>query len=487
MSTTTLSGIAPENVWRFFEEISQIPRCSQNEDQIRAYLTNFAETRSLQHIQDTAGNIIIKKPATPGNEHTRGVILQGHMDMVCEQNSHVKHDFSKDPIKLVKDGPWLKADGTTLGADNGIALAIALAVLDSDTIEHGPLEALFTTDEESGLTGAMELDPAVLDGRILMNMDSEEEGVFCIGCAGGVTTSGWCPIEWSPTPAGYVYYKLSVTGLKGGHSGGDIHENRGNAIKFAVRILWNLLEKVDVRIAGLDGGGKHNAIPRECFVTFVAPANQQEKTLQIIDDIRNNIAAEYQDIEPELHISLEHEETAPEKVLSPKATFKAVNCVFMMPHGVDEMSRTIPGMVETSTNLASVNLQDYEVQIITSQRSSSASKRDNMANRITAILRCPGARVSYSALYPAWTPDPENPLIDVFKSIYRKLNNSDPEFTAIHAGLECGVIGDKFPDMTMISFGPDLQEVHTPNEQLSIPSVERTWKMLIEALKSITE
>lgn len=487
MSDTVLQGIEPEKVWRFFEEISQIPRCSQNEEQIRTYLKKFAEQRNLNTAQDAVGNLVIKKPATQGNEKAKGVILQGHMDMVCEKNSTTQHDFSKDPIKLYKDGDWLKADGTTLGADNGIAIAMALAVLDSNTIEHGPLEALFTTDEESGLTGALGLDPAILDGRILVNMDSEEEGVFYIGCAGGVTTSGWCPIEWSPTPEGYVYYKLSVTGLRGGHSGGDIHENRGNAIKFGVRILWNLLEKVDVRIATLEGGGKHNAIPRESFVTFVAPENQQENILQIVDDIRHNISIEYQDIEPDLDITLEHIQEAPEKVLSPKATFKAINCLFMMPHGVDEMNRSIPGLVETSTNLASVTLQDYEVQIITSQRSSMVSKRDNMANRITAILRCPGARVSYAAVYPAWTPDPENPLIDVFKSVYQKLNNSDPEFTAIHAGLECGVIGDKFPDMTMISFGPDMQEVHTPNERLSISSVERIWKMLIEALKSLTK
>ena len=486
MPDTVLSGIAPERVWRFFEEISQIPRCSQNEDQIREYLKKFAEDRSLKNIQDEVGNIVIKKPATEGNENANGVVLQGHMDMVCEKNASTQHDFTKDPIKLVRNGDWLKADGTTLGADNGIAVAMALAVLDSDDIQHGPIEALFTTDEESGLTGALGLDPSILEGRILLNMDSEEEGVFYIGCAGGVTTSGWCPIEWSPTPEGYVYYKLSVTGLRGGHSGGDIHEDRGNAIKLAVRLLWNLLEKVDVRIATLEGGGKHNAIPRECFVTFVAPANQQENTLQIIDNIRNNISSEIQDIEPDLQITLEHEQTPPEKVLSPKATFKAVNCLFMIPHGVDEMSRTIPGLVETSTNLASVNLQDYEVQIVTSQRSSMVSKRDNIANRITAILRCPGARVSYAAVYPAWTPDPENPLIDLFKSIYNKLNDADPEFTAIHAGLECGVIGDQFPDMTMISFGPDLQEVHTPNERLSISSVERIWKMLIEALKSLT-
>ena len=485
MPDTVLGAIAPERVWRFFEDISLIPRCSQDEDRIRNYLKKFAAERNLKNVEDEVGNIVIKKPATKGYEKAKGVVLQGHMDMVCEKNSGTQHDFSKDPIRLVKDGDWLKADGTTLGADNGIAVAMALAVLDSDDIEHGPIEALFTTDEESGLTGALGLDPSILDGRILLNMDSEEEGVFYVGCAGGVTTSGWCPIEWSPTPDGYVHYKLSITGLKGGHSGGDIHENRGNAIKFAARLLWNLLEKVDVRIATLEGGGKHNAIPRECFVTFVAPANQQESTLQIVDDIRNNIATEYQDIEPELTITLEHEQSAPEKVLSPKATFKAVNCVFMMPHGVDEMSRAIPGLVETSTNLALVHLQDYEVQIVTSQRSSMISKRDNMANRITAILRCPGARVSYAAVYPAWTPDPKNPLINVFKSVYNKLNNSDPEFTAIHAGLECGVIGDKFPDMTMISFGPDLQEVHTPNERLSISSVERIWKMLIEALKSI--
>lgn len=485
MPNTVLGGIAPEKVWRFFEEISKIPRCSQNEDQIRAYLKKFANDRSLSNIQDEVGNIVIKKPATKGHEQASGVVLQGHMDMVCEKNSGTQHDFSKDPIKLVKDGDWLKAEGTTLGADNGIAMAMALAVLDSEDLKHGPIEALFTTDEESGLTGALGLDPSILDGRILLNLDSEEEGVFIIGCAGGVTTSGWCPVEWSPTPEGYVHYKLSVTGLKGGHSGGDIHENRGNAIKFAVRLLWNLLEKVDVRISALEGGGKHNAIPRECFASFVAPATQQENTLQIVEDIRTNITSEYQDIEPDLQITLEHEQSAPEKVLSPKATFKAVNCLFMMPHGVDEMSRTIPGLVETSTNLASVNLQDYEVQIVTSQRSSMISKRDNMANRITAILRCPGARVSYAAVYPAWTPDPENPLIDVFKSIYNKLNNSDPEFTAIHAGLECGVIGNQFPGMTMISFGPDLKEVHTPNEKLSISSVERIWKMLVEALTSI--
>ncbi|MFW5711887.1 MAG: beta-Ala-His dipeptidase, partial [Spirochaetota bacterium] len=383
MPDTVLGGIAPEKVWRFFEEISQIPRCSQNEDQIRDYLKKFAEDRNLKSVQDEVGNLVIKKPATKGHENAKGVVLQGHMDMVCEKNASTQHDFSKDPIKLVKDGDWLKADGTTLGADNGIAVAMALAVLDSDDIQHGPIEALFTTDEESGLTGALGLDPSILDGRILLNMDSEEEGVFYIGCAGGVTTSGWCPIEWSPTPEGYVYYKLSVTGLKGGHSGGDIHEDRGNAIKLAVRLLWNLLEKVDIRIATLEGGGKHNAIPRECFVTFVAPANQQESTLQIVDNIRTNISSEILDIEPNLQVTLEHEQTTPEKVLSPKATFKAINCLFMMPHGVDEMSRAIPGLVETSTNLASVNLQDYEVQIVTSQRSSMVSKRDNMANRIT--------------------------------------------------------------------------------------------------------
>jgi len=483
MSDTVLHNMYPERVWYFFEEISQIPRCSQYEEQIREYLENFAKTNNLAYKTDQVGNIVIKKSGTRGFEGSKPIVLQGHMDMVCEKNQNIEHDFSKDPISLKVKGDWITADNTTLGADNGIAMAFSLAILESHEIDHGPIEALFTVDEESGLTGALHLDPSILDGTALINLDSEEEGILYIGCAGGVTTSGWIPIEWSPTPNDYTYHRLTITGLRGGHSGGDIDKSRGNAIKFGTRILWNLLEKIDVRIATINGGGKHNAIPRELFLSFIVPRAQKDNMLNIYNSIRKNISEEYSEIEPGLQINLEETLDPPQKVLSPKATFKTVNCLFMMPHGVDKYSHTIPGMVETSTNLAAVELLDYEVHVVTSQRSSRTSKRDNMANRITAVLRCPGARVSYSSIYPAWTADPDNPLVDLTRDAYKELFGKAPQITAIHAGLECGVIGERCPNMRMISLGPDLQDVHTPNERLNIKSVGRIWDLLLLVLR----
>lgn len=487
MSDKIMTGVAPERVWYYFEEISAIPRCSQHEDKIREYLKEFASKQNLAYKTDAIGNVVIKKAGTRGYEGSRTVVLQGHMDIVCEKNSDVKHDFLQDPLKLKVEDDWLTAEGTTLGADNGIALAMALAVLEARDIDHGPIEALMTVDEESGLTGALEMDPSLVDGRILVNLDSEEEGVLYIGCAGGVTTHGWIPIEWSPAPNDYEYYKLSITGLRGGHSGGDIHKLRANAIRCGTRIMWNLLEKVDTRIATLQGGGKHNAIPREFFSSFMIPANQKDSMQSIFSEIKKNIEGEFSETEPDLRILLEKIQDPPRKVLSPKATFKTVNSLFMMPHGVDEMNRSIPGLVETSTNLAAVELQEHEVMVVTSQRSSMISKRDNMAKRITAVLRCPGARVSYSSVYPAWTPDPKNPLIPIFSDVYKELTGKEAEVKAIHAGLECGVIGDRYSDMTMISLGPDLHDVHTPNEKLSIPSVERTYTLLLKVLKKLAE
>jgi len=487
MSDTILNNIEPERVWHYFEEISKIPRCSQYEEKIREYIKKFAQRTNLAHKTDDVGNIVIKKSGTRGYEGSKTVILQGHMDMVCEKNQGTDHDFLKDPLKLKINGDWVSAESTTLGADNGIAIAINLAILESRDIEHGPIEALFTVDEETGLTGALHLDPSLIEGNLLINLDSEEEGVLYIGCAGGVTTSGWIPIEWSPTPTDYQYFRMTITGLRGGHSGGDIHCHRGNAIKFSTRILWNLLEKIDIRIATLKGGGKHNAIPREMFLSFIVPKAQKDHMLSIFNSIKENIFYEYKDIEPGIRIDLEEATDPPQKVLSPKATFKTINCLFMMPHGVDEYSRSIQGMVETSSNLASVELLDYEIYVVTSQRSSMTSKRDNMANRITAVLRCPGARVSYSSIYPAWTADPNNPLIDITSEAYKELTGKKPQVTAIHAGLECGVIRERCPNINMISLGPDLKDVHTPNERLSIKSVERTWELLLLTLKKIAE
>jgi len=487
MSESLFHSIEPERVWYYFEEISKIPRCSQDEQKIREYLKKFAKKTNLAYKTDEIGNIVIKKSGTRGYEGSKTVVLQGHMDMVCEKNQETDHDFQKDPLKLKLIGDWVSAENTTLGADNGIAIAFSLAILESHDIEHGPIEALFTVDEESGLTGALQLDSSIIDGRYLINLDSEEEGVLYIGCAGGVTTSGWIPVEWSPSPNDYLFYRLSVTGLRGGHSGGDIHKSRGSAIKFGARLLWNLLEKIDIRIATMQGGGKHNAIPRELFLSFIVPKSQNETMLSIFESIKNNIISEYRDIEPGIKISLEENSDAPQKVLSPKASSKIVNCLFMMPHGVDEYSLSIPGMVETSTNLASVELLDYELHVVTSQRSSMTSKRDYMANRITALLRCPGARVSYSSLYPAWTADPNNPLIEITSDAYKELFNKKPKVTAIHAGLECGVISERCPDMTMISFGPNLKDVHTPSECMSIESVKRTWNLLLLVLKKIAD
>jgi dipeptidase D len=487
MSERVLAGVAPERVWHYFEEISAIPRCSQHEAKIREYLKDFAREQNLAFQTDKIGNVVIKKAGTRGYEGSPTVVLQGHMDIVCEKNADVQHNFLTDPLKLKKEGDWLTAEGTTLGADNGIAIAMALAILESRELDHGPIEALMTVDEESGLTGALQMDPAIIDGRILVNLDSEEEGVFYIGCAGGLTTHGWIPIEWTSAPGEYGYYKLQITGLRGGHSGGDIHKHRGNAICFGSRIMWDVLEKIDLRIVSLRGGGKHNAIPREFFASFMIPQNQKDSLETIFLNTKKNIENEFSDCEPGLTISLEQDESAPQKVLTPEASFKTINSLFIMPHGVDEMSRAIPGLVETSTNLAAVELQDHEVIVVTSQRSSMTSKRDNIAKRITAVLRCTGARVSYSSVYPAWTPDPENPLVPIFSEVYRDLTGKKAEVKAIHAGLECGVIGDRFSDMTMISLGPDLRDVHTPNEKLSIPSVDRTYALLLKVLKKLAE
>jgi dipeptidase D len=428
--------------------------------------------------------MVIHVPASKGYEDRPIVVIQGHMDMVCEKNKATEHDFASDPLKLRREGDTLFAEGTTLGADNGIAVAMGLALLDSDT-PHGPLELLFTTDEESGLTGALNLDPSLINGKILLNLDSEEEGVFYIGCAGGVTTIGDIPVEWSAPEEQATAVSVSITGLKGGHSGADIHEGRGNAVKLGSRLLWNLHEEFPIRISQMEGGGKHNVIPREFFVTCTVPGNQKKQLIERVQEAERTFAAEFGDIEPNMKVEVKEENTPAEKVLSPRTTSRTIGALYLIPHGVDEMSRTIEGLVETSTNLASVTLRDSDVHVTTSQRSSMISKRDDICARVTAAMRTAGAKVQYRAVYPAWTPNPDNPLIDIFSSAYRELSGQEPTVTAIHAGLESGVIGDKFSGMHMISMGPDLREVHTPDEHISISSVGRIWQLLTKVLPEL--
>lgn len=485
MSRQAIEGLEPKLVWRYFYEISQIPRCSKHEDMVRDYVINFAKRKGLEYKLDAAGNVVIKKPATKGMENKPGVVLQGHLDMVCEKNADTVHDFSKDPIELVRDGEWIRAKGTTLGADNGIAIAMALAALDDETLEHGPMEALFTIDEETGLTGATELDPTLVEGRILLNIDSEEIGALYIGCAGGKDTEGFLPVEWESLPAGMTALQLQVKGLKGGHSGLNIHEGRGNAIKLGTRILFAMLEKFDFRIVSLEGGSKHNAIPREFFVTVAVPSSATDGMKKLANEFREIFLNELGDIEPEIKVEVLPVTNSPQRVFNQATTRRVVQLLYALPHGVISMSRAVPGLVQTSTNLAVVKLENEKVAILTSQRSSIMSELHDIATRHTAIFQLAGAEVRQGTGYPAWTPNPKSPLLKLCKEVYGRILGKEPEVKAIHAGLECGIIGDKFKGMDMISFGPTIHGAHSPDERVNIKDVEIVWNFLKEVLKSV--
>ncbi len=483
MTKEEILRMEPSAVWNQFYEISQIPRCSTQEGKILSYLKDFCKKNDLTFKQDAIKNICIKKPAAKGMENKPGVVLQGHVDMVCEKNAETVHDFSKDPIKLmVKDG-WISADGTTLGADNGIALAMALAVLEDKTIEHGPLEALFTVDEESALTGALELDPSIIDGRVLFNIDSEEEGIFYIGCAGGVTTIGNLPVEEEDLKGDAKSYQLRVTGFKGGHSGAEIHEERANAISVGARILRDLNASSDIQIHKINGGGKHNAIPREIFISFIS--DNPEAIIETISKYSKILQNEIGELESNMSVKVVEEDAVPEKVFTKDFSDRLLGILFSLPHGVIKMSRKVPGLVETSTNLASVFQKNGKIEITTSQRSSIMSENDEISGKVKAIMESGGADVHFESRYPSWEPDPDSNILKLFKDIYKKEEGRDAEIKAIHAGLECGVIGDKLEGMEMISFGPDMEDVHTPDERLKVKSVEAVWNFLLKVLKEV--
>jgi dipeptidase D len=485
MSKQAIEGLEPKLVWEFFYEISRIPRCSKHEGKIREYVIQFAKERGLEYKVDSVGNVVIRKPATPGMENKPGVVIQGHLDMVCEKNKDTDHDFSKDPIKLVRDGEWMRADGTTLGADNGIGVAMALAALADENLEHGPLEALFTIDEETGLTGATELDPTMLEGRILLNIDSEELGALYIGCAGGKDTEGFLPIEWEDANASSKNVMVKITGLKGGHSGLNIHEGRGNAIKLGTRFLYKLNQQFDVRLFDVEGGSKHNAIPREFFAKFQVKESELNAIRNLAGEYQTMFLNELGDIEPDLKVEVEEISEAPSKVFSKAMQTKLIQLLYALPHGVISMSRAVEGLVQTSTNLAVVKTENDQIAILTSQRSSLMSERDDLADRHTAIFQLAGANAVQGGGYPAWTPNPNSPLLQLCKEVHQKLNGEEPEVKAIHAGLECGIIGDKFPGMDMISFGPTIEGAHSPDERVKIQDVEVIWNFVKEILKSV--
>lgn len=488
MSSNPLSDAAPKAVWRFFYEISQIPRCSGNEKGIRNYLIAFAEERNLSWKSDDVGNIVIKKQATKGLESLPGAVLQGHMDMVGEKNSGVTHNFDTDPIRLVRDGDWLKADGTTLGADNGIAVAMALAVLDDTSIQHGPVEALFTVDEEVGLNGALGLDPSMIDGTLLLNLDTEELGAFYIGCAGGMNTEGSVPLRFEKAEQQSSFYHLQVNGLRGGHSGAEIHLGFANAIVILGRVLQALSTKADIQLVSIEGGSKHNAIPRDAQAHLSMPKEKADEGKKAFDAISRDIVAEIQDIEPNLSITLEEDEAA-ETVMDRQSTTRSIHLLRIMPHGVFGMSRSIEGMVETSSNFAILSTEtdgeQARLKVLCSQRSSRMSALDDIGSRIIAVFESLEGSSKQLSRYPAWTPNPDSALLKTCLKVYKESTGVDAEQTAIHAGLECGVIGDKIEGMEMISFGPDLRAVHTPEERLNISSVETLWSFLLDLLRSL--
>ena len=479
--------LKPAGVFRYFEEICQVPRPSKHEEKIVAFLKDFGKKHGLETKVDDAGNVLMRKPATPGMEDRKTVVLQSHVDMVCEKNNDVTHDFMKDPIETFIDGEWLRAKGTTLGADNGIGVATELAVLTDETVEHGPIECLFTIDEETGLTGAFALKEGFVSGDILLNLDSEDEGELFIGCAGGVDTVAEFPYQETATPEGYFCCRVQVKGLKGGHSGGDIHLGHANANKLLTRFLTQCANKYDMYLCRIDGGNLRNAIPREAQAIIAIPEADKHALRTDLNVFAAEVQDEYHATDPDMELVLESEPFQT-KAIDRDTTQRLLQALYACPHGVYAMSQDIPGLVETSTNLASVKMRPGSIiRIETSQRSSTASSKQDIANMVRTVFRMAGATVTFGEGYPGWKPNTHSEILEVATESYRRLFGTEAKVKAIHAGLECGLFLDKYPSLDMLSFGPTLQGVHSPDERMLIPSVQRFWDHLVDILKHTPE
>ncbi len=479
--------LKPVGVFKYFAEICQVPRPSKKEEKIIEYLKNFGAKHNLETKTDEAGNVLIIKPATPGKENLKTVVLQSHIDMVCEKNNNIEHDFLNDPIQIEIDGEWMKAKGTTLGADNGIGVATELALLADKTIEHGPIECLFTVDEETGLTGAFALQKSFFDGDILLNLDSEDEGEIFIGCAGGIDSVAEFKYNEIDVPQNYFFMRVEVKGLKGGHSGGDIHLGRGNANKILNRFLSRVAADYDMYLCDIDGGNLRNAIPREAYAIFAVPQEFKHNVRTDLNVFTAEIENELSIVEPDIKLILESSDAHP-KAFDKATTDKLLKAIYAAPHGVYAMSQDMPGLVETSTNLASIKVkQGNIIRIETSQRSSILSARNDMANTVRAVFNLAGANVTFGEGYPGWKPNPNSEILEVAKKSYKELFGVEAKVKAIHAGLECGLFLDKYPELDMISFGPTLTGVHSPDERMHIPSVEKFWNHLLDILVNIPE
>ncbi len=479
-----LSALEPASVWAYFKEILDIPRPSKKEEKIITYLKEFGKNHELETLQDEVGNILIRKPATSGMENRKSVVLQSHVDMVCEKNSDKVHDFEKDPIDtFIKDG-WVYAKGTTLGADDGIGIAAQLAILSADNIAHGPIECLFTIDEETGLTGAFGLKPNFLQSEILLNLDSEDEGQLFIGCAGGQDTLAWLPFDKKEVPKGYMAFKIMISGLKGGHSGDEINKGLGNANKMLNRFLWESREELGLKLSSFDGGNLRNAIAREAFAIVMISEENEADLNEFVQNYQEIFRAEYHTTEPDLSFDLSKTEI-PDFIIDNDSVDELLNAIYACPHGVIAMSQDIEDFVETSTNLASVKIHEDEILITTSQRSSVESAKIDICNMVASVFHLAGARIKHSDGYPGWAPDPNSAIVDITEAAYKRLFKTDPEVLAIHAGLECGLIGDKYPGMDMVSYGPTIKGAHSPDERIEIETVGKFWDLTLDILLNI--
>ena len=481
----SIRELQPQELWNHFADLNAVPRPSKKEEQVIEFMMDFGKQLGLETHKDQVGNVIIKKPATAGMEDRKTVVLQSHLDMVHQKNNDTDFDFDTQGIEMYIDGDWVKAKGTTLGADNGIGVATIMAVLASNTMQHPSIEALFTIDEETGMTGAMELDGSLISGDILLNLDTEEDDEIDIGCAGGVDITAEAEYDEEDTPEGSLAYKITVKGLKGGHSGMDIHKGLGNANKIMNRLLYNGYEDFGLQISEIQGGSLRNAIPRESVANIIIAKLYQEAFEYDFGLLINEIKEEFSTVEPDLIIEVESLENLPAKVMPPMAQFYVVRGLYAAHNGVYKMSADFDDLVETSNNIAKVEVGNGKITIQCLTRSSVETSKYDLANALRAAFELMGCEVTLSGAYPGWTPNPNSGILKVAEEIYENQNNEKAKVVACHAGLECGILGSHFPEMDMISFGPTIRGAHSPDERVSVNSVQKYWKFVTEVLNNI--
>jgi len=481
-----IRNLEPKHLWNYFHEITQIPHPSKKEDRIIEYMKGFGEKHNLETFVDEIGNVIIRKPATEGMENRKGVIFQTHLDMVPQKNSNKKHNFEKDPIETLIDGEWVTANGTTLGSDNGIGVAAAMAVLTSKDIVHGPVEALFTIDEETGMTGAFSFKEGLLNGDILMNLDSEDEGELYVGCAGGIDVNINKEYAEEKSPEGMIAFKVIAKGLKGGHSGIDIPLGKANSNKIMSRFLMQAETDFGIRLTEFAGGDLRNAIPRESYSILLVPEIKTKEFLEFISNYETMYRAEFSDTEPDLEFVCEKVDV-PARVMNQGDQYRIIRALFACPNGVQRMSQAMKGLVESSNNLAIVKCIDGEFEANNLTRSSVDSSKEAIAWKIAAVFHLIGAEVTFTGEYPGWKPNMKSPILKTMSTVYKEMYGKTPDIKAIHAGLECGILGGAYPDLDMISLGPTIRFPHSPDEKVNIESVLKFWDFIVETLKHIPE